>query len=114
MNFAEGGCEKVNWIELAQWILVVGCDIGESLTLFFLSAMQPGTVEHIYGTVPSFGLFWAVEHIHGTVPSFCLFWVLLDLFFLFCFSALSFPSFEESQTKGNVQDIHSGVQYYQF
>jgi hypothetical protein len=92
--------------------------------------MQPGTVEHIHGTVPSFGLFWAVEHIHGTVPSFglfwavehihgtvpsfCLFWVLFDLFFLFCFSALSFPSFEESQTKGNVQDMHSGVQYYQF
>jgi hypothetical protein len=74
----------------------VGCEISESLTLFVLSAMPPGTVEHKY----------------GTVPSFCLFWVLFDLFFLFCFSALSFPSFEESQTKGNVQDIHIEVQYY--
>jgi hypothetical protein len=62
--------------------------------------MQPGAVEDKYC---------------GTVPSFCLFWVLFDLFFvLFCFSALSFPSFEESQTKGNVQDIHNEVQYYHF
>lgn len=74
----------------------MGCGICESLTLFFLSAMPPNTVEHKC----------------GTVPSFCLFWVLFDLFFLFCFSALSFPSFEESQTKGNVQDIHIEVQYY--
>jgi hypothetical protein len=74
----------------------VGCGINDSLTVFFLSVMPPGTVEHRC----------------GTVPSFCLFWVLFDLFFLFFFSALSFPSFEESQMKGNVQDIHSRVQYY--
>jgi len=60
--------------------------------------MPPGTVKNKY----------------GTVLSFCLFWVLFDLFSLFCYSALSFPSFEESQTKGNVQYIHSEVQYYHF
>jgi hypothetical protein len=77
----------------------VGSGTSESLTLFFLSAMLPlGTVKNKY----------------GTVLSFCLFWVLFDLFFFFFFSALSFPSFEESHTKGNVQDIHSGVLYYHF
>lgn len=76
----------------------MGSGISESLTLFFLSAMPVGTVKNKY----------------GTVLSFCLFWVLFDLFFLFCYSALSFPSYEESQTKGNVQDIHSGVLYYHF
>jgi hypothetical protein len=71
----------------------VGCGVSEfGVALFCSCAVQPGAVEHKYC---------------GTVPSFCLFWVLFDLFFLFCFSALSFTSFEESQTKGNVQDIHN-------
>jgi hypothetical protein len=55
MNFKEGDCEKLNWIELALGgFLVVGSGISESLTLLFVSAMPPGTVKNKYGTVLSF------------------------------------------------------------
>lgn len=44
---------------------MVGSGISESLTLFFLSVMPPGTVKNKYGTVLSFCLFWVL------ICSFC-------------------------------------------
>ena len=100
MNLTERCNEEGTWIELTQggfqlWALVL-CILEPRILLFMCHAAW-------YSGAQIWDSF-----------CFCLFWVLFDLFHLFCFSALSFPSFEESQTKGNVKDIHNTVKYCHF